>query len=109
MKYRRLTDLSDEEIIEMIKGAIASVDAVRAITRDKKYQKVSCEIHFEGMKYDDGTLYWDDLEINMDYNDENHFTHDYGLDDKEILRIQQYLIAKGVHPLFKNNPYLQGD
>ena len=110
MKYRKIIELTNEEITEMLLDALSGLESVRNIQRDEKYNKIACEIHFSGENYDDGSPYYDDIIIGASFNpDGNIFTHDFSVSGEEEHKINQYLFAKGCHPLFKDNPYFKED
>lgn len=104
MKYKPITELTDREVAEMVTTAINDVTAVRNIKRDEKDKKITLEIHFDGF---DGKPIFDEIEINMNFYCGNLWADGHAIEGEELLRIQQYLIAKGCHPLFKDNPYLK--
>jgi hypothetical protein len=110
MKYRELTNLSYAEICELLNYVFNnSINTVRVVNRDEKRQVVTCEFNFNGMKYDSGEPLFDIIYINMyvDFDTNTLESDNFDIDGEEMLRAGKYLIAKGCHPLFKDNPYIE--
>ena len=98
LKYRKFLDLTDEEIIFIIKDIFPNTTKVDHIERDATWDRISCDIYIMPTYPhipDTLTCTVDGIE-----------THDFELDDDEILKWQQYLLAKGCDERLKDNPYL---
>ena len=113
MKFRNLTDLSYEEINELLNYVFENnINSVSIINRDKKNQTVSCTFNFNGETCDNGEPFMDTIDINM-YCQNIHTdaleAHDYEITGEEILRAEKYLLAKGCHYLLKENPWIENN
>jgi hypothetical protein len=105
LKYREFLDLTDEEIIFIIKEIFPDTPRVDNIIRDKKWNRISCDIYImeEYPDYAD-TL---DLEVPSMSEPDGISTHDFTLTRAELWKWQQYLLAKGVDERLKDNPYMK--
>ena len=97
-------DLTDEEIVFIIKDIFPHTTRVDNIERDTKWNRMSCNIYIME-EYPDiaDTL---DLEIPSFNNPEGITTHDFELTKEELLKWEQFLLAKGCDYRLKDNPYL---
>ena len=103
IKYRKLTDLTDEEV-EYIMQDIFATDTVTNIVRFERSDSIDCDIHL--MDYDDGSPHYDTITL---CNSDDEFplsTSEFDITDDEMTKYLQYLIAKGIDWRFKDNPYL---
>lgn len=99
MKYRPFLDLTDEEIIFIIKEIFPDTAKVDNIERDVVWEQISCDIYI----MEEHPHIPDTLTCTVDGIE----THDFELDDDEILKWKQYLLAKGCDERLKDNPYLK--
>ena len=98
IKYREFLDLTDEEIIFIIKEIFPDTTKVDNIERDTTWERISCNIYImEEYPHIPDTL---TCTIN------GIETHDFELTDDEVWKWQQYLLAKGCDERLKDNPYL---
>lgn len=98
LQYRDFLSLTDEEIAFIIKD-IFETPRVDHIERDEKWDRISCDIYI----MEDYPDYADSL--NLFPNEIT--TGDFELTDKEQLKWQQYLLAKGCDYRLKDNPYME--
>ena len=99
-QYRDFLSLTDEEIAFIIKD-IFDTPRVDNIERDEKWDRISCDIYImEEYPHIADTLNLFPNEIT---------TGDFELTDKEQLKWQQYLLAKGCDYRLKDNPYMMAD
>ena len=101
LKYRKLTDLTDEEIKFAINDIIQPV-YIGEIKRDYKWDTIDVDITIdwgedgkEDLITDTITLYYDKLSVPW---------YDHGNDN---YKWRQFLLAKGCNELLKDNPYLE--
>lgn len=99
MKYRKVTDLTDEEIKEVFK-VVFDVDNTEIISRNKKEDTIICG--FDAVWGED-ILIQDTFEISC-YGIED-IGNDYPLSDEDNHLFQKFLIAKGCHFLQKDNSF----
>lgn len=108
---KRLVDLTDEEIVEVITESINALK-VTNISRDEKYDEIDCvvttEYDDEDGKFtiDDGFTLKNPFENPIDFYNTN-----FELGHDELLSIIQYCYAKGVvsREWVANNKWLDGD
>lgn len=96
MKTRRLVDLTDEEIIEVITESINALK-VTNISRDEKYDEIDCVVTTE--YEDDGSTFSIDDSFTLRNPFENpidFYNTNFELGHDELLSIIQYCYAKGV-------------
>lgn len=109
---KRLVDLTDKEIAEVLIGSIVGAVKVANINRDEKYDEVDCtlttEYEDEGGKFtiDDFFLLRNPFEHPLEVY-ETHFE----LSGQECRSIIQYCYAKGVvsREWVTDNKWLDGD
>lgn len=100
MKYRQLTDLTDEEIRFIVKDILKPKD-IWSIERDCEDNEITCNI------VSDWGLPEDMFEIEEEVTiSQSGIQVDFVVSDEEQHRYQQYLLAKRCHSLQKDNPYL---
>jgi hypothetical protein len=100
MKYRKLNDLNDKDIIFIV-SEIFNPKVVSNIQRNEDDNEISCEI----------TMEWDDGEETFDLTDEltlteNNIQADFSITNADIHKWKQYLLAKGCNSLLQNSPYI---
>ena len=101
LKYRKLTELTDEEIKFAISDIIQPV-YLGEINRDYKWATSDVEVTIdwgeagqEDLITDTITLHYDKLSVPW---------YDHGNDN---YKWRQFLLAKGCNELLKDNPYLE--
>ena len=103
IKYREFMDLTDDEIIFIIKDIFPYTRKVDQIERDKKHNTISCQIYI----MDEYPEFADVLDLSIPSGfDDGITTHDFSLTHVEIWKWKQYLLAKGCDSRLKDNPYL---
>lgn len=103
MKYRKLTDLTDEEITFIMKE-VFETDTVTSIVRDEKWQRIDCDIHI--MDYEDGSPLYDTITLDSASADYPLSTHDFDISSDETEKYVKFLLAKGVDWRFEDNKYM---
>ena len=106
MRYRAVTDLTNEEIRQVMVD-IFHPTKVKNIRRHKRENYVSLVITTEWEADEEGEKPFpvdDSIEIS-----ENGFQlePDFYVDGTDRFRLKQFLVAKGCDPYLKDNPYLQ--
>lgn len=101
LKYRKLTDLTDEEIRFAINDIIHP-ESIGDIKRDYQRDEIEVDITTDWGESDRPDLIADS--ITLTYNKMNVPWYDYGNDN---YRWRQFLLAMGCNELLKNNPYLK--
>lgn len=99
LKYRELLDLTDEEIIFIIKDIFPYTSRVDNIEKDRKSNTISCDIYIME-EYPD---YADMLDLSLNGIE----THDFTLTIEEEWKWKQFLLAKGCDYRLKDNPYME--
>lgn len=99
LKYIELLDLTDEEIIFIIKDIFPYTSRVDNIERDRKSNSISCDIYI----MDEYPDYADMLDLTLDGIE----THDFTLTHEEEWKWKQFLLAKGCDYRLKDNPYMK--
>lgn len=103
IQYREFMELTDEEIIFIIKEIFPDTTRVDNITRDIKWNRISCNIYIMP-EYPDIP---DELDLELpSWESCGITTHDFTLTDEEGMKWKQYLLAKGCDERLKDNPYL---
>lgn len=101
IKFKPLTEISHQEI-EFILKDLFNAKSVTDISRDEKRQEITLQMT---TVWNDGEEVEIEDEIMMDcYKIDVPFS--FSSEDKR--RYQQFLLAKGYHPLLKDNIYLEG-
>lgn len=104
MKYREFLSLTDEEIIYIIKEIFPHTNRVDNIERVNDQNKISCNIYIMP-QYPDLP---DKLRLYLPEDEsESIQTCDFSLTPEELLKWEQYLLAKGCDYRLKDNPYLE--
>lgn len=103
MFYRKLTDLTNEEI-EFILKDIFETSRVENITRDEKYQRIRCNIFIVEEEPD----YADEIELCVPNGSRSYGinAHDFNITSEEEWKWRQFLLAKGCDERLKDNPYM---
>lgn len=101
LRYREFLNLTDEEI-EFIINDIFHPVKVDNIQRDKDFNEITVDI----------TTTWNDGEENFNVTDEITLTTkkiivNFSLTKNDLLKWQQFLLAKGCDYRLKDNPYLE--
>lgn len=100
LHYREFLDLTDEEIEFILKDIFHPIN-VRNVQRDVEYNEITADI----------TTSWNDGEENFNVTDEITLTIkeiivDFSLTKDDLLKWEQFLLAKGCDYRLKDNPYL---
>lgn len=104
MMYREFFDLTDDEIIFIIRDIFPNTSNVNNIKRNFDGSNIYCDIYI----MEDCPDYADTIALTIPSGFEPGITtHDFVLTDDEIWKWQQYLLAKGCDPRLKDNPYLE--
>lgn len=98
LKYMEFMDLTDDEIIFIIKDIFPTTSKVDNINRCVKWNTISCDIYIVE-EYPD---YADTLDLDLTGIE----SHDFILTEDEELKWKQFLLAKGCDYRLKDNPYL---
>lgn len=101
LRYREFLNLTDEEI-EFIINDIFHPVKVDNIQRNKDFNEITADI----------TTTWNDGEENFNVTDEITLTTkkiivNFSLTKNDLLKWQQFLLAKGCDYRLKDNPYLE--
>lgn len=102
LKYRKLTNLTDEEIKFAINDIIHPV-SIGEIERDYHRDEIDVDITTDWREDGDPALITDAITLKyncicLDWIDHNN----------PDFRWKQFLLAKGCNRLLKDNPYLEG-
>lgn len=104
IKYRDFLSLTDEEIIYIIKEIFSYTKRVDNITRNNKQNIISCNIYI----MDEYPDFPDELKLYLPEDEtESIQTNDFELSSEELLKWEQFLLAKGCDYRLKDNPYLE--
>ena len=98
-KYRRITELTDLEIKELLEEVVGPVVKTRDIKRNKHDNTVSAYI----------TTKWGKISFEMEdliELTETEYSVDFSITPDDIWKYRQYLFALGVNPLTQDNPYI---
>lgn len=100
MKYREFLDLTDKEIIFIIKDIFPNTSRVDNIEKDRNCNMIYCDIYIMEEHPD----YADTLYLSL----QGMGTHEFMITHEEELKWKQFLLAKGCDYRLKDNPYLDG-
>lgn len=104
LKYREFLSLTDEEV-RFILNEIFQPVKVENIKRDKEWNEITAEMTTDGWGVeedsDETTEITDVIELTVD-----GMNVDFSLTSEDILKYQQFLLAKGCDIRLKNNPYM---
>lgn len=104
LKYREFLSLTDEEV-RFILNEIFQPVKVENIKRDKEWNEITAEMTTDGWGVeedsDETTEITDVIELTVD-----GMNVDFSLTSEDILKYQQFLLAKGCDERLKNNPYM---
>ena len=101
LKYRKLTDLTDEEIKFAINDILHPV-SIGEIKRDYKWDTIDVDVTTDWGEDGETELITDTISLEHDQIHLNWI--DYNNPD---FRWRQFLLAKGCNRLLKDNPYLE--
>lgn len=102
LKYRKLTDLTDEEIKFAINDIIHP-ESIGEIVRDGEYDTIDIDVTTDWGEDGEALLVEDTLTLEHNTIRTPWYSH-----DNEDFRWKQFLLAKGCNRLLKDNPYLEG-
>lgn len=103
MEYRKITDLTDEEIKEAFK-IISEVNEAEVYYRNTVEDFIECQVYTSwGNEETESTV--PDLFKLSCYGIED-IGNDYPISDVEEYLFEKFLVAKGCHHLQKDNPFL---
>lgn len=100
MQFRKLTDLTDEEVKFIVNDIFKPKD-IKDIVRDEENECITVTI----------TLEWDDgdmvslIDDDVDFYYEN-ISADFSLNYKDKINWKKFLLSKGCNKLLENNKYL---
>lgn len=101
LKYRKLTDLTDEEIKFAINDIIHP-ESIGEIVRDYQWDTIDVEVVTDWGEDEEKHLLTDT--ITLLHNQLSVPWYDHGNDN---YKWRQFLLAKGCNELLKDNPYLE--
>ena len=105
MKYRKLTDLTNDEVRTIVTD-IFHPKAIKNIKRHKRENYISFVITTEWYtdeKEEETTTIDDEIEF-----DENGFLNEpFQMDGDDFFKLKQFLLAKGCSQYLLDNPYLK--
>lgn len=101
LKYRKLTDLTDEEIRTIVTDLFDPVE-IGTIQRNSKYETIAVEITTAGWGEDADMEITEEVELTTE-----QFFADMATNDEDLFRYQQFLLAKGCDIRLKSNPYMR--
>lgn len=106
MRYRKITDLTDEEIIQIIKDTFHPI-TITGIKRYKRSNAIEFYMLTEWETYDDNKkLITHTIRDKMRMQEDGWEEFGFPISGQDNHILEKFLIAKGCHPLFKDNPYL---
>ena len=99
--FRELTDLTDDEIKQIITDLFhpISIDSI------SRYGYDEILVLFTWKWNDD--IIEDEIRMSVPGFANGGISADFTLSAEDYLRYNQFLLAKGVNPYLKNNPYLE--
>ncbi|MFR4986969.1 MAG: hypothetical protein ACLUCH_06195 [Lachnospirales bacterium] len=103
MKYRKITDLTDEEIKEAFK-IIFEVDNVEVYYRNKRDDFIECSMETIWGNKETKNVIIDFFKLSC-YGIEDIW-NDYPISDEEEYLFEKFLVAKCCYHLQKDNPFL---
>ncbi len=104
MKYRPITDMTDQEI-EFLWKDILKINKVIYVKRNIEENKIKVEFEStwgEGTELDP----YFDIEDMVIMHPDKFNEMDYPVNLEEKFKYQQYMIAKGYSKYWKDNPYI---
>lgn len=100
--FRQLTDLTNYEIKQII------IDLFHPISIDEISRCAYNEILvLFTWKWNDDEIIEDEIILRVPNIDDGGLSADFTLNAEDYLRYNQFLLAKGVNPYLKDNPYLE--
>lgn len=103
MKYRKITDLTDKEIMEILNN-LYEPDKIENIVRNVKDNEVVVDVTTTWI-VDEKTKEEEQIVDEIILSDDQIYSQDLTSDDDQYEYLQ-FLAAKGCHYLFKDNKYL---
>lgn len=104
MKYKPITDITDQEIEQLWKD-IFNVDKITFIKR--KVKKNEIEVRFTTTwETGDEQESYEDIEDTVIMWSDNFYEPDFLVKLNDYFKYQQFMIAKGYSKYWKDNPYV---
>lgn len=104
MKYREFLSLTDDEVRFILEDIFQPV-RVGNFRRDPHVNTITVEMTTD--KWDnEETEITDEVRLTLPEPGDSGLDVDFFVSSEDELKWRQFLIAKGCHPLFKDNPYL---
>lgn len=103
MKYREFLSLTDEEIKFILMDLFKPVK-IENIQRDKHFNEITLDMTTDGWQTEETKNFeiTDTVVLTTTY-----INGDFSIEDADIIKWRQFLLAKGVDALLKDNPYLE--
>ena len=99
--FRQLTDLTNDEIKQIINDLFNPISIDRIIRCE--YDEV---VVLFTWNWNDEIIE-DEIKLSVPNINDGGLSADFTLNAEDYLRYNQFLLAKGVNPYLKNNPYLE--
>ena len=100
LKYREFLNLTDEEIVFIMREIFPHASRIDNVQRDEKWQRITVDVYL--MEEESDFADEIDLEANGMMT-----THDFEITAGEEWKFKQFLLAKGCDERLKDNPYLE--
>lgn len=104
MKYREFLSLTDDEVYSILENIFQPV-RVENFRRDPQVNMITVEMTTDKWE-DEETEITDEVRLTLPESGNSGLDVDFFITSEDELKWKQFLIAKGCHPLLKDNPYL---
>ena len=101
-RFRKLTDLTNDEIKQIINDLFHPIN-IGDIAKYYKYQEIVVSFTWDW----NDEIIEDDIKLSVPSINDGGLSADFTLNAEDYLRYNQFLLAKGVNPYLKDNPYLE--
>lgn len=106
MIYRDLLTLTDDEIRYILNDIFDPV-SIENIQRDKLSYTITADMTTKWNDFENSDMeIKDEIELSLPGLFHTGLSVDFSIDEKDIKKWKMFLLAKGCHPLLKDNPYL---
>lgn len=102
LKYRKITELSDEEICFIVQDILNPLE-IKILKRDKEAEEIRLSVTTGGWLDEEGASVAMTDEVVL--SETGISAHDFMTYPEEDWKIRQYLLTKGCNGLLKDNPY----
>lgn len=105
LKYREFLDLTEAEIAFILQE-IFSPEKIENIKKNTNYNEITAEITTLWQDNEGSFEICDEVVLTLPSSSDSGIAVKFSVDEDDILKYHQFLLAKGCDYRLRNNPYL---